>query len=152
MTWNPQLLRLEVLSLFAPLARYQLFSDDAIRRQEKLRWYAIDIYRVRHLDWQRRNREHVRKKGREYEAKRKLKPGFRKRNNANARSSSHRRNIVAWQEEDLRCLNCEQPFRRKFQGGRPTHYCCTRCKRQYRYKTYGKEWAARQKIARGARP
>lgn len=150
MTWNPQLLRLEITALFAPLARYQFWSDDAIRRQEKLRWYAIELYRARHLDWQRRNRPHVQAKGREYEAKRKSSPDFRERRNANARKNSRHKNVIAWQEEDLRCLNCEQPFRRKFQHGRPTHYCCARCKRQYRYRVYGKEWAARQMASRKA--
>jgi hypothetical protein len=151
MTWNPQLLHLEVLALFAPLCSYEIYSERAIARQEKLRWHAIELYRARHLDWQRRNRPHVQAKGREYEAKQKLKPDFRARRNATARALSHRKNIVAWQEEDLRCLNCETPFRRKFQTGRPTKYCNRRCKGQHRYKVYGREWNARKAAAEQAK-
>lgn len=146
MTWNPQLLHLEVLALFAPLCSYELYSERAIARQEKFRWYAIELYRARHLDWQRRNREHVRTKGREYErlAKERDPEAFAQRKREAASRASHKKNRIAWQEEDRRCLNCGKPFRRKFQEGRPTKYCSRRCKGQHRYKIYGKEWRARQ--------
>lgn len=135
MTWNPQLLRLEILSLFAPLCRYQLWSDKAIERQERLRRARLDHFNENLRKWRRDNHDHVLAYHRQYAAERLSDPALYRHKLDKDQASLTRRRKIKWQEETRYCPNCNNPFRRDFKPGAPARYCSKRCKKQYVYRT-----------------